>query len=78
MREIKWPMPNLINTNHKRTKTIRVGDRVIYQGETYEVLGFAASEDSEGNKLIEIAWNDYELSPTGYLAVPKNDLELVR
>lgn len=54
---------------------MKVGDNVIYEGREYKVLGFAASEDSQGQKLVEIAWDDYQVSPTsGYLAVPRANL----
>jgi hypothetical protein len=55
-------------------EVMEIGDEVIYKDRRYEVLGYAASEDDQGNKLIEIAWDDYNISPTGYLAVKKSDL----
>jgi hypothetical protein len=57
---------------------IVVGSTVEYQGKEYTVLGYAASEDDKGRKLIEIAWNDYAVSPTGYLAVPRDELRVIR
>lgn len=45
-----------------------VGDTVTWLGEEYEVLGYAASRDANGTPLIEIAWDNYAVSPTGYLA----------
>lgn len=53
----------------------KVGDKVEYKGDHFIVLGFAASEDEKGKKLIEISWNDYGHSPTGYLAVPEKMLK---
>jgi len=53
---------------------IDIGDKVNCDGKEYTVLGFAASEDDDGFPLIEIAWNDQDASPTGYLAVPRSDL----
>jgi len=50
---------------------LKVGDIVIFRGVRYPVLGFAASEDLNGKKLVEIAWDNYELSPSGYLAIPR-------
>jgi len=55
--------------------SIAIGDKVFYKGEVYEVLGFSASEDVNGNKMVEIAWSDYKLSPTGYLAIAKSELQ---
>ena len=56
---------------------MEIGWRVEYQGKSYRVLGFAASEDDNGQKLVEIAWNDYGASPTGYLAVPRDELKVL-
>lgn len=53
---------------------IEIGETVLYRGESFKVLGYAASEDINGDKLIEIAWNNYQISPTGYLAVPAGEL----
>ena len=52
-----------------------IGSKVVYEKKVYNVLGYAASKDEDKNNLIEIAWNDYELSPTGYLAVAVSLLE---
>lgn len=51
-----------------------VGDKVVWLGEKYKVLGYAASKNAKGVPLIEIAWNNYRISPTGYLAVPEAEL----
>ena len=51
---------------------IEIGDNVLYGRDTFKVLGFAASEDSSGKKLVELTWNNYNVSPTGYLAVPES------
>lgn len=56
---------------------IGIGWTVEYEGRQYTTLGYAASEDDDGAKLIEIAWNDYTASPTGYLAVPRKDLKII-
>ena len=56
---------------------IAVGWTVEYEGRQYEVLGYAASLDAEGTRLIEIAWSDYTASPTGYLAVPRKYLKVI-
>lgn len=53
---------------------MKVGQDVIYEGKEYKVCGFAASEDNQGQKLVEIAWDNYAASPTGYLAVPRANL----
>ncbi len=55
---------------------IAIGWEVEYEGKKYTVLGYTASEDEDGAKLIEIAWDDYNVSPTGYLAVPRKDLKV--
>lgn len=54
-----------------------IGQKVIYRGREYTVLGYAASNDELGLKLIEIAWSDYSLSATGYLAVARSQLRIV-
>jgi len=46
-----------------------IGDKVEFKRKEYRVLGFAAATDGAGHRLIEIAWNDFELSHTGYFAV---------
>lgn len=56
---------------------IGIGWTVEYEGRQFEVLGYAASTDDDGAKLIEIAWNDYSVSPTGYLAVPRKHLKVL-
>ena len=50
---------------------ISLGDTVIYRDKKYKVLGYATSVDDDGFPMIEIAWNDYSISKTGYLAVSK-------
>jgi len=57
---------------------MNVGNIVKYKNKNFQILGYAASEDGHGNKLVEIAWDNYEVSTTGYLAVPEADLELVK
>lgn len=52
-------------------KRLKIGEAVRYKGKVYTVLGFSASVDSKGRKLVEIAWNDYNASITGYLAVER-------
>jgi hypothetical protein len=56
--------------------TYKVGDIVTLEGQTFTVLGHAASVDSKGRELIEIAWGDLSASPTGYLAVSQDELVL--
>lgn len=56
---------------------IGIGWDVEYEGRKYTVLGYAASTDEDGARLIEIAWSDYTASPTGYLAVPRKDLKVL-
>lgn len=53
----------------------KIGQLVKFEHKVLPVLGFAESEDEDGNKLVELAWNDDALSPTGYLAVPQDELE---
>lgn len=57
--------------NKMKTDKLKIGEPVRYKGKVYSVLGFAASTDSKGRKLIEIAWNDFDASITGYLAVER-------
>lgn len=52
------------------TKIPKVGDTVLYNGRPYKALGYAAKCDANGTPYIEIAWNDYSLSLSGYMAVP--------
>jgi hypothetical protein len=55
----------------------KVGDKVIFEGKILTVLGFAASTDEDGVPFVEIAWDDYELSPiSGYLGVSQKELSL--
>lgn len=56
---------------------IGIGWKVEYEGREHEVLGYAASVDEDGARLIEIAWSDYSVSPTGYLAVPRKNLKVL-
>jgi len=57
---------------------ILIGWTVEYEGREYRVLGYAASVDEKGARLIEIAWSDYSASPTGYLAVPREELKIIK
>lgn len=58
-------------------KQLRRGDLVEYEGNILPVLGYAASLDSNGNPMVEIAWNNKVLSPiSGYLAVSRTELNL--
>jgi hypothetical protein len=54
----------------KKTKVPKIGSTVNYKGKEFKVLGYAARVDENQNKWIEIAWNNYNVSPSGYLAVP--------
>lgn len=55
---------------------MNIGDTVLYEGKQYEVLGFAATEDNNRFPMVEIAWDNYEISSTGYLAVSRDFLEV--
>ena len=57
---------------------MEIGTIVIYKEKEYKVLGHAAREDQDGNPFIEIAWNNQELSLTGYFAVPIKLLKVKR
>lgn len=50
---------------------VSIGDDVVYGLSEYKVLGFAASLDEHGRPLVELAWDNYGVSPTGYLAVDR-------
>jgi hypothetical protein len=57
---------------------LEIGQSVIFEDRKFTILGFAASKDINGNPLIEIAWNDFSVSPTGYLAVSELDIKFVK
>lgn len=57
---------------------IKVGEVVYFEGKKYTVLGFAQTPDKDGRPFIELTWNDFLVSPTGYLAVPRYKLERVK
>ena len=56
---------------------IGIGWEVEFEGKKFTVLGYAAAEDEDGTKMIEIAWDDFSVSPTGYLAVPRKSLKVI-
>ena len=57
-------------------KLLSRGDLVRYGEDILPVLGHAAMLDSNGNQMIEIAWNNKRLSPlSGYLAVSRDELD---
>lgn len=48
---------------------IEAGDIVEYEGLWYTVLGHSASKDEDGNRFVEICYDEY-------LAVSEKDLKL--
>ena len=52
----------------------KIGQLIVFEGKTYKILGYSSSIDDDGDPLLEIAWDDYRLSPTGYIAVNKKDV----
>lgn len=63
-----WPAKN----------SISIGQKVVFEDKAYEVLGYAARTDELGVPFLELAWTDYTVSPSGYLAVPEASIKLVK
>ena len=53
---------------------VEPGDKVAWKNKEYKVLGFSTEKDSYGRPLVVISWDSYDISPTGYVAVPQFEL----